>query len=428
MPGNDDEVTLVRLLADEVRTVGDELAGKVELGERHLSALNGALKLSVELHRDQRDHPSLAHAHVFAEFGRGPRANLEACIVGVGGDRDAALAEVAHNWITLAGAPILSVLHARPVLGAAHFEGDEAWGVPRGHGFLGSLAGRGVEGVFDLDALVEEPLFTGAVELAPDGVLHLAKVTLNVAEGPSWSRNLEIDGHAAARADDRWRLDTPPPSAPVICTRFAVFWRADQNAPEFAGAAASTREKPSRPMPWSVDDAIERFVASFQEQPEADLEPVLHELLRQGVARELAEKVIVFVPLAFGRLVLDRVGVAYSSDFTRAATDGTYASKYRLDDEPIYRQAVLLAPSYAASPRYGQAFEAVCAWSGEVSIVSDALGRNDDPRTITLGPPVISMPPAEDRKIHDVARAIAPSVKPAAAGASRAKRWWQFWR
>jgi hypothetical protein len=365
---------------------------------------------------------------VVTEVGRGPTAKLEACIVGVGSQRHAALADVARNWVTLVGPPVLSVLHARPVLEAAHFAGQEAWGVPRGHGFLGPLAGRGIEGVLDLEALLEEPLFTGAVELAPDGLLHLVKVTLNVTEGPRWRRNLEIDGHAAARADDDWNLGTPAPPTQVICTRFAVFWRADRHPSDLPGVAASASTDRARPTSPSLDDAIERFVDVFRESSATDPDAAAGLLRSQGTSPELAGQIGVLVPLAFGRLVLARVGVDFANDYVRVADDGTRSPGLLLDEEPVYQRAMLLAPSYAASPRYERAFQDVCQCSGEVSIVGDALDRGDDPETLSLGPPVISEGAMGEQAIRHVADAITVSAKRAAIDVPKTKRWWQFWK
>jgi hypothetical protein len=170
----------------------------------------------------ENDHPALAHVHVELRVRNSDRA-LEACVVGVGSARAEALSAAAHSWVLLVAAPLLSLVHTRPLLDAEHFTGEQPWGVPDRHGFVGPASARGDVDSIEMGSLGSAPFFTGADELAGDGRLHLVKSIVTNVDG-KWKRTLELDGHAATRIDDDYQLGIKAPERFAICTRFAVFF------------------------------------------------------------------------------------------------------------------------------------------------------------------------------------------------------------
>jgi hypothetical protein len=183
------------------------------------------LGISVTVARDPDAHPSLAHVHVISAIGHGPVATLDACVVGMDPDRRRALEDAAAMWLGLAGAPILSLLHGQPLLGARHFSGDAAWGVKDRHGFVGPVYARFAAEAIDLEALESAPLFAGVATLARGEGVHLAKVTLSAVRG-RWHRILELDGHGAQREDDDFDAGVRAPASSCVASCFAVFFKA----------------------------------------------------------------------------------------------------------------------------------------------------------------------------------------------------------
>jgi hypothetical protein len=168
--------------------------------------------------------PGQVHTHVVSWFARsrspGGKEKLDACVMGFGKAPEQAYGQAAEVWLRLVAAPILSCLAAQTILDADHFEGDEPWGIPGGHGFVGPFMTRGAGEDVDQHLLAECVAFT--FDGYPrDGRPHLAKVTL-LGQNGAWERHVEVDGHTQQHSELGWTA-LPAPTSTVVCTRFAVF-------------------------------------------------------------------------------------------------------------------------------------------------------------------------------------------------------------
>ena len=409
--------TLTELLCEALRSRDSDVVGDVRLDGDRLSVLDGALAISVEVRRDEGDHPNLAHAHVIVETDRPDIDRIETCAIGIGAERNAALADLASNWVTLAAPPILSLLHDRPVLGANRFRGEEVWGVLGRHGFVGPVGGREVRGAMKLEDIAQAPLFILADELTADGNVHLVKVTLQGVEGGPWQRTLETDGHAASHTDDDWSFG-PALAGSALCTRFAIFYRVSDSA----------SDEPARARRMTLDDAIERFVAAYASDPHAEPNLGFRVLMEQGVEEKLAAKIDFFVPLAFGRLVLGGFDIRFFETYVRVSKDGTFREGYRLAEEPVYRHAVDLAPSFAGSSQLGEGFKRVSMLSSELEAVNDILHKGVEPNGLVLSPPAIIASGISPEAMNHVMERLGARADEAIDRSAKAKRWWEFWK
>jgi|OpeIllAssembly_1097287.scaffolds.fasta_scaffold251921_2 hypothetical protein len=212
---------LLQLLETELNSCGVEAAAKSTHEDGRLMTYNRRLAIAVTI---QERTSNKVHAHITSLLANSAVAGgadmLEACILGFGKTESEAMSEAAKVWLTMVGSPVLSALAARPLLEADHFDGDEPWGIPGGHGFVGPFMTRGQVGGLDLDALAQSSAFqfTGYPR---DGRPHLVKVTLLSQKGV-WERHLEMDGHSKLVSDE-WR-GMPAPDSTVLCTRFAIFF------------------------------------------------------------------------------------------------------------------------------------------------------------------------------------------------------------
>lgn len=422
MPDSDDrnEAHLVlRAIHSRLGEQDAQVVGTLALNEHELSVADGNVRLRAIVLHDPEWHPSIAHCHVVADFGRGELAvPLEACVVGVDDDRKRALANVAQSWVAAVAGPIFSLLRAREVMGATHFDGSERWGVAGCHGFAGPLIGRMIPDGFDLSVLSEAPTFDSVAEMAPPGVLHLAKVTLRPGEGGRWVRSIELDGHAAAHEEQGWDAPVPAPANGVI-SQFALF--------HFGGQVAAVDER------RRTDDAIRRFVSIFGRT--GDTVSAERELLESGAADVvLAHDVAQFVPLALGRIIFGAMGPTFSPEFVRVMSNGQTVTGLRLMRQPVFARTLSAIGHEMLAGEHREAARRLALSGPEFNAINNALNAGVTLENSKLLPTVVPDPDASADAIERaMARHLkapgAPPPPPAQSSATprASKPWWRFW-
>jgi hypothetical protein len=378
-----DETTIVlQTIREQLRQVPSDIVGDVSLPADVLSVLGGTVRLRAIVHRKPSDHPAVAHAHLIAEIsGYDP---LDACLVGIHPERREALAEVGRVWASLVAGPILSLVHARPVLGATHFDGSQLPGVLGCHGFLGPLGGRSFGNDFSVDAFSELPVFDFAAELAPPRALHIAKVTLMAQGEGRWNRNLEIDGHEATATDAPW-IQAGPVASQGIVVQFAVFHFADQ--PDWVERRRQ------------ADDAIQRYVTAVRTTE--SLQGAIEVLAKEGASADLIEQLAAFVPMACARLVFASAGVPFSPVYVRVKRDGSL-EELALMHQPVFARSLLICGSLMAG-ELQETVKNLALSSAELHAVNNALNAGSKLENLQPVPAIIPDPDASDEVI---ARAV----------------------
>jgi hypothetical protein len=375
--------------------------------------MDGAIKLSAILHQDEKLHPSLAHVHILAEIGRGPTAVLEACVLGIGEEKAIALEDAAQYWVNFAAPPIFSLLHAKPVMGAEHFEGHEKWGVTGRHGFVGPVAVRSKGKKINLDVLAESPLFSGASEVASEGLVHFAKSILEVVDGSRWRRSLEIDGHGTSLIEDDVKPGIKATPEIITCVRYAVYFPTPfQRTDDF-----------------SIDEIIRKFVAAFNaDRGKMSLEDGISFLFEQGFKEEVVHKIGSFVPLAFTRYILRSLGVTFSNTYMEITSEGIARDGLKLCDEPIFQRAMVLAEFLIRSPQYQVGMKFLSMTSSEFRAINQSMTNGSKPQDLVLSPPVIIDPDAAPDAMNKAIAEITAKLKSIKPESSKKKYWWQFWK
>ncbi|MBB4639245.1 hypothetical protein [Longimicrobium terrae] len=133
---------------------------------------------------------------------------------------------------------------------------------------------------------------------------------------------------------------------------------------------------------------------------EAELRLVLRS---NRVPDEIMDDIIAFVPLAFGRVLLDGTGAQLSPDYATMDAAGTMRDAGRLVDHPVYAAAHRAATEIIARQELGEMVVSAALWSSEFRAVQEALAAGSDPADLVGAPPVITRPAA-------------------------ARPWWRFWR
>jgi hypothetical protein len=327
--------------------------------------------------------------------------------MGVDADRRTGLAKAARNWVNSVGSALFSLLHATPIMDAAHFAENDLWGVPGCHGFIGPLFGYNFGGL-DPALLQNARLFEYAAAMAPPGMVHLAKVTLESKGSKGWNRSLEIDGHAATYKEDPWDCVVPAPANAII-SQFAVFHHSGQTP------AVESRQR--------LDDAIREFVSAAAATGNVD---AAAQVLRdKGFDSDLVHRVDAFIPLAFCRAMFDGMGVKFSTTYIRIgkrAPRGTL----KLMSEPAFARARALLP-VLVDGGHGEVCKTIAMSSSTFNVLNASLNAGSKPENLVMSSAIIPDPDADDADFDRARNDLRTSVSPPRPPAKASKPWWRFW-
>lgn len=133
----------------------------------------------------------------------------------------------------------------------------------------------------------------------------------------------------------------------------------------------------------TIEDAIRAAVPLLADGLADDT--IVQQLAATGVAPVTAEQVVAFVPLAFGRVFLDGLGITFADEYT-APKDGAQVRR-PLKAHPVYRAAQ--AAAMKAQREEGAQFANVALRSSECSAVNNALNAGASPENLVCGPPAL---------------------------------------
>ncbi|HEX2078507.1 MAG TPA: hypothetical protein VHG08_12385 [Longimicrobium sp.] len=156
--------------------------------------------------------------------------------------------------------------------------------------------------------------------------------------------------------------------------------------------------------------AVERALPVFAAVAPNDWSALRNGLARAGVPQPLAGDVAAFMPIAFGRELLNGTGIKFSPEYAIHTAGAGAQVAGRLAGHPVYAAAAALATRMVERREGGDAFVAVAVWSSEFLAANEALNAGSELADLVAGPPVI---------INDDAPAPpAPETK---------RPWWRVW-
>jgi hypothetical protein len=134
---------------------------------------------------------------------------------------------------------------------------------------------------------------------------------------------------------------------------------------------------------------VSRGVAALhrlQDRSDAD---IVRDLVSQGASAADAERLVDFAPIAFGRPVLEKLGVRASDEGVIVGADGERT--FRLVDDPIFADALALArAAYTQGSMPADVFKALALRGAELRAVNDALTAGSRKEDLALSPPRFS--------------------------------------
>ena len=134
---------------------------------------------------------------------------------------------------------------------------------------------------------------------------------------------------------------------------------------------------------------ISRAIAIFRNSPNLRDEDVFRVLVEQGTTRDLAARLVEFLPMAYCRLILRNSGARFSDTFRRTLPTGRSQEK-RLDSEPIWHAAVSFANAEADQGISGNDLLIVAERSAEFHAANQLLNKGSKLENLEFTPPVLT--------------------------------------
>ncbi|MGB7327842.1 MAG: hypothetical protein WBD31_23405 [Rubripirellula sp.] len=407
---NESRVVLDALEAQLRATYPNE-SSPLRVTDDRLEMLEGNLSVHVKITNDPGYHSSIAHCHLIAKLGNDTSDHLDACVLGINQDREVALRDAAKTWVSLVAPAVLSVAKANSVANSQHFHGTEHNSVVGCHGFMGPLSHRMTPDDFDIDGIGDCELFEYASAMAPPGIVHLAKVTLEATPEGVWNRTIEVDGHEASFRD-QGHPSWPKSPAMGLVTRYAVFHHGNATESEVMQRGR-------------IDAAIEAFVVAVGEF--GNIDEAHAQLCSQGFEESLVDQVTNFCPSAATQVVFAGLVRSFATTYVRVTKEGECLSDMPLMKEPAFARTMMLFPKWIQQPAMLEPCKKTAMVSSEFNSINEALHRGSDAKNLCCSPVII---PDRDASAEQVERAMETMMERLRVehhGQANTKPWWRFW-
>lgn len=174
----------------------------------------------------------------------------------------------------------------------------------------------------------------------------------------------------------------------------------------------------------TINAAIENYITAISESPEIEDMDMMELLESEGATKSVAERTIRFVPVAFGRKLLEDLGVTFSNEFVRVDAHGKILSTGKLSEDEVFNASLAATDTCSSS----NALEAIPLMSPEVNAVNTALNAGSNPTDLLLGPVTIFDEHPTDAGLQRMQNEMAAQLQ-ADHGEPQpsAKPWWKFW-
>lgn len=147
----------------------------------------------------------------------------------------------------------------------------------------------------------------------------------------------------------------------------------------------------AHPVFREVDAGFQKYIHILTAHSQWGDNQIQDELLRLGVGSDLAQDLVSFVPMAFGREVVAELGVHCSDDFRLHETSNDSEQDLPLANEMVFAWAKAVVGEYR-TPKLNHLFKLIASRSAELDAVNNALiaGMTQDQlRESKLAPSVV---------------------------------------
>ena len=170
-------------------------------------------------------------------------------------------------------------------------------------------------------------------------------------------------------------------------------------------------------------EVINKALPIFLQYRNLECEYLLDIFIKKGFDPDTARKIVVLMPIAFGRPIMNELGAETSSEFDVYEKKGSSLHKQRrkLNNVEIYREAFKIASGMAGNE--DETFWAVANRSAELSAVRHLKSQGGEPQGMVLTA-IETMWEIEEESPYTNPETIeSENTEP-----SQSKNWWEFWK
>ena len=140
-----------------------------------------------------------------------------------------------------------------------------------------------------------------------------------------------------------------------------------------------------------MNEEISRAVTIFRSSPNLKDEEVFVALINRGTEKELAARLVEFLPMAYSRLILSKSGARFADTFRRNLPGGVSQEK-PLSSEPVWGAVVSFARAEVESGVSGRDLLLVAAHGAEFHAANQLLEKGSKLDNLVFTPPVLTWP------------------------------------
>jgi hypothetical protein len=120
-----------------------------------------------------------------------------------------------------------------------------------------------------------------------------------------------------------------------------------------------------------LNQSIRKAITIFQQHQQTDDIDVLETLVAEGIDRSLARRLLLFVPMAFCRLMFGSRGVKFEDEYLVVDENAKPIRRGTVSTEPVYIEAVNVFGVVVAARPGGDFLLAVAARSAELRAINE---------------------------------------------------------
>lgn len=140
-----------------------------------------------------------------------------------------------------------------------------------------------------------------------------------------------------------------------------------------------------------MNEQIARAVSLFRTSRTLGDEGIYRKLVAEGVEPHLAARLVEFLPIAYGRFLLEKSGPRFSEYFQRMLSSGP-SEELLLSSEPVWNAAVAFARTEAIQGISVQDFLAVAGRSAEFQAANKLLNQGSKLQDLVFTPYLLLWP------------------------------------